>query len=82
MVTTDFGLEEEGTILDAYLVAEGIDGTGLVFHPKDKKEKFGCCSLDICDYDNKLGVWIARDGKSYINISTRTANRIFKQKVK
>lgn len=73
-VTHAFGLREEGTILDAILVAEDEDvDTVLLFHPARKGE---CPSFEIC-VKNIDGVYTSYAEDCYVNVS-KNARKITK----
>ncbi len=62
----DFGLLNEGTIIDAYLVSQDNDtGNALIYHAKDK---YSCASVDICIFNKKTNCFRAIHPDAYINI--------------
>ncbi|MHA2064622.1 MAG: hypothetical protein ACXABY_09625 [Candidatus Thorarchaeota archaeon] len=67
-VTGDFGENNEGDIVDAYILIEGVDnGVALVYHPKSSR--YTCASLEFC-VEDKDDYWVTLDNPddNYINI--------------
>jgi len=71
-----FGENNEGDIVDAYILIQGVDsGVALVYHPKTSK--YTCASIEFCAEDQN-GYWASvsnifkpGDDIDYVNIDSQ-----------
>jgi hypothetical protein len=63
-VTTPFGSNREGDLVDAYLIVSCSQG--LVYHPASNEAE--CPSVGVCRERN--GAWEAIDDNSYVNFES------------